>query len=1099
MVLLARKDEEGNTQALYDHLHGAGRLASGFEDEFADISRTAAVLHDVGKVAQQFQTYLLSDDGHRGDVQHARQGAFVVNDFFESKGEIEEIAKEILELAISKHHGGLPDCIDESGNRAFLLGFTESDKSNEKYAYQEIKRGLNGLALDLQSNFRGSAEDIACFLKKIKSLRLSKDSIYFYLGLLVKLIYSRLVDADRTDAACFETRKQYRPNAVDWQNLISRLDKSMRSFDSSSEINRIRHQINEQCCLAGARETGIYRLSIPTGGGKTLASLNFALHHALKTGKRRIIYVIPYLSITTQTAKTFRDVLGLNSDSDVLLEHYSTAGMQRSADVADNASSEFEDAGEHQRKLAAERWDNPIIVTTMVEFLETVMSARGTKLRKFHNMADSVIIFDEIQSLPMNTINLFNEIVSFLSKITNSTILLCSATQPLLEKTKRENLLLSEKPDLIAETESYEDKLRRTRIVASAENKSCDELGQIIYQQARKNGNCLAIVNLKKEAREIFQCLERLDVNHEFELIHLSTAMCGRHRTDCLNRIGALLDPGNPKPVICVSTQLIEAGVDISFACVVRAMAGLDSIMQAAGRCNRNGESVEPKNVYVYPLKDEDSMERYLPDIAMGKQLTFEVQIGLEDSDLSNDVDIRNRWIAYLQRSQHKLGKDIFGEDLYTPTTNFPKKVVSSDANAKLLSANDSTNFTFRGRFSSKEQALLVDSASSQKINSTLRWLVNNHGTLTGNQAIVVWAIKRPEEKPVLNPQSGSFDFDDFFSPIADESKALHDDISDALNVTNVQYAKIFSRVLRGYEGAEDLKKHNDPMVVVILDAATTGRLGVTFYCELQKDEYIKRILQWHVDAAWPLTFFKKSIVEGAERVNVVQYEGAPSFTDIINCACGMSDRSSKNYKRFAKDVKERLIECMFGGAQFPMSILNAACHKVTRPMGYDNIRVWRRDFEIACSLWKKHYIDETRKQHRQEDVITMYLEPNRDDRDYLYGRLLALADNFEESVLRKQGVKDRPTNAIKLMSNFTAKPYTTWGTLWKQLTPYLKSANGGSWFRNEVDDVMALFKEGDFEDNKALSPMFLLGYSCQRRASKRKAQEISQKNNSNN
>ena len=480
MVLLARKDEEGNTQTLYDHLHGAGRLASGFEDEFADISRTAAVLHDVGKVAQQFHTYLLSDDGHRGDVQHARQGAFVVNDFFESKGEIEEIAKEILELAISKHHGGLPDCIDESGNRAFLLGFTESDKSNEKYAYQEIKRGLNGLALDLQSNFRGSAEDIACFLKKIKSLGMSKDSIYFYLGLLVKLIYSRLVDADRTDAAC-------------------------------------------------------------------------------------------------------------------------------------------------------------------------------------------------------------------------------------------------------------------------------------------------------------------------------------------------------------------------------------------------------------------------------------------------------------------------------------------------------------------------------------------------------------------------------------------------------------------------------------------SGRLGVTFYCELQKDEYIKRILQWHVDAAWPLTFFKKSIVEGAERVNVVQYEGAPSFTDIINCACGTSDRSSKSYKRFAKDVKERLIECMFGGAQFPMSILNAACHKVTRPMGYDNIRVWRRDFEIACSLWKKHYIDETRKQHRQEDVITMYLEPNRDDRDYLYGRLLALADNFEESVLRKQGVKDRPTNAIKLMSNFTAKPYTTWGTLWKQLMPYLKSANGGSWFRNEVDDVMALFKEGDFEDNKALSPMFLLGYSCQRRASKRKAQEISQKNNSNN
>lgn len=259
----------------------------------------------------------------------------------------------------------------------------------------------------------------------------------------------------------------------------------------------------------------------------------------------------------------------------------------------------------------------------------------------------------------MNTINLFNEIVSFLSKITNSTILLCSATQPLLEKTKRENLLLSEKPDLIAETESYEDKLRRTRIVASTENKSCDELGQIIYQQARENGNCLAIVNLKKEAREIFQCLERLDVNHEFELIHLSTAMCGRHRTDCLNRIGALLDPGNPKPVICVSTQLIEAGVDISFACVVRAMAGLDSIMQAAGRCNRNGESVEPKNVYVYPLKAEDSMERYLPDIAMGKQLTLQIMENYPGKDLlSSNIAMACRCslASYIFQKKHRGG-----------------------------------------------------------------------------------------------------------------------------------------------------------------------------------------------------------------------------------------------------------------------------------------------------------------------------------------------------------------------------------------------------------------------------------------------------------
>lgn len=172
----------------------------------------------------------------------------------------------------------------------------------------------------------------------------------------------------------------------------------MKSFDSTSEINKIRQQITEQCRQAGSRETGIYRLSVPTGGGKTLASLNFALHHALETGKRRIIYVIPYLSITSQTVATFRNMLGLDADSNIVLEHYSTAGLQNSGNTGSIGTSEEEDVKERQRKLASERWDNPIIVTTMVEFLETVMSARGTKLRKFHNMANSVIIFDEIRN-----------------------------------------------------------------------------------------------------------------------------------------------------------------------------------------------------------------------------------------------------------------------------------------------------------------------------------------------------------------------------------------------------------------------------------------------------------------------------------------------------------------------------------------------------------------------------------------------------------------------------------------------------------------------------------------------------------------------------
>lgn len=435
----------------------------------------------------------------------------------------------------------------------------------------------------------------------------------------------------------------------------------------------------------------------------------------------------------------------------------------------------------------------------------------------------------------------------------------------------------------------------------------------------------------------------------------------------------------------------------------------------------------------------------------------------------------------------------MFGEDLYTPILNFPKKIVSVNGNAKLLSANDSSNFTYRGRFASKEEALRVDGETSQKIHSTLQWLVNNHGTITDTQAIVICSVKNPNEKPKLDPQEGSYDFGSLFSPAVVEPETPRNDVADALIATNFQYAKVFSKVLRGYGNANKLKKHTDPMMIVILDAATSGRLSVTYYRELSRDEYVESILQWHVDAAWPLKIYDK------EKEKFVTYEGAPPFADIISCAYDVSDRSSKAYKRFAKNTKKQLIECMFGGELLPRSILDATYHRVTKPMGYDVPGAWLRDFEIACSLWKKHYIDDARKQNKQEDTISMYLEPTRNDRDYLYGRLLALADRFENGVLYKQGISDtRPTNAVKLMSNFVAKPFTTWGTLWKQLMPYLKSANGAPWFQNSVDEVMALFKEGDFEDNRALSPLFLLGYSCQRRESMRKAQEASQKSKEN-
>lgn len=486
-----------------------------------------------------------------------------------------------------------------------------------------------------------------------------QNSLYFAMGLYTKYIYSRLIDADRLDTACFNQGEKEQSRKPDWTDLIERFESHLGGFDNTSKVNQIRARISQQCLDSSARPTGIYRLSVPTGGGKTLASFRFALHHAQQTGKSHIIYVIPYLSITTQTSRDLRKFLDLADDDDTLLEHYSSAANQGEQK---GMSEQERDEREKKRQEAAQRWDNPVVVTTMVQFLETVMSSHGTDLRKFHNMADSVIVFDEIQALPINTIHLFDEVVSFLAKILNSTILLCTATQPPLESTERKNLLISKEPDLISESEGYRERLRRTNIVASADEKSVEEVADRVLQLALEDGSCLAIVNLKSEARRIYERVMEDQRAQECEVIHLSTSMCGRHRRDQIERMETLLNPVNDcirkgetykgKPVICISTQLIEAGVDVSFACVVRAMAGLDSILQAAGRCNRSGESETPKNVYVYPIANESGLSK-LQDIAIGKEIT----LGLLHDYPKADLQSKDMLDAFYREYFHERSK----------------------------------------------------------------------------------------------------------------------------------------------------------------------------------------------------------------------------------------------------------------------------------------------------------------------------------------------------------------------------------------------------------------------------------------------------------
>ncbi|SCC79663.1 CRISPR-associated endonuclease/helicase Cas3 [Bifidobacterium commune] len=669
--LMARKTADGRLQTLHDHLHETGLLAEGFETWYSDTARLVGEIHDLGKASQSFQRYLLLGEGKRGEIPHAKQGAFEISELNAGDGCFGELTQDMTEAIVASHHGDLPDFLDAEGQYSFTDEISDECKENPKYSWAEIKKNLSELQIPVQRDFERSERDGQELVKSISGYA-SGSSFDFAMGLYVKYMYSRLVDADRFDAMCFEKGIKPINDCVSWDVYIDHFEKYIMRFTSRSLINDMRTRISEECLKASGKPTGIYKLSVPTGGGKTLASLRFALHHAKNTGKQHIIYVSPYLTITEQTTATFREALGISVNSDSLLEHYSSVSISDDDDQREN------------RRLAAQRWANPFVVTTMVQFLESAMASRGTKLRKFHNMANSVIIFDEVQSLPLNMVNLFNEVVSFLSRVLGSTIVLCTATQPLIDTTRRKNLALSEEPDLIQVSEQDIAQSRRTEIIVSSEDKTVDQFADEVYKRAKEGGNCLAIVNLKSEARAVFRRLQQLNANEKFKLIHLSTSMCGAHRKYQIEYARTLLDSG--EPVICVSTQLIEAGVDISFKRVVRAMAGLDSILQAAGRCNRSGESPVPQPVYVFSIRDERGLD-HLPDIKDGKRITQELVYDYPAEDLQSGFMIHEFYKRYFAKKDQGSYMDYVLPDAGKGTTVYD-----------LLSKNEAGRGSYRNR-----------------------------------------------------------------------------------------------------------------------------------------------------------------------------------------------------------------------------------------------------------------------------------------------------------------------------------------------------------------------------------------------------------------
>lgn len=477
----------------------------------------------------------------------------------------------------------------------------------------------------------------------------------------------------------------------------------------------------------------------------------------------------------------------------------------------------------------------------------------------------------------------------------------------------------------------------------------------------------------------------------------------------------------------------------------------------------------------------------------------FAVRTGNSVINVWESEELRDLWMEYVLGS-NSLTKSLFdymsGLDVGKIATQHPKNINSTTGNAKLLSCNDKTEFTFRGRFAKQDDAIIIDYENSQKVHQMLRWLISNYGYSADSQVIVAWAVddnKEVQEKLYDNSYSL---FEDTQADIQTEGEKLE----EVKGQIYADYAVKLRSVLQGYRNANVLKQHARKICIAAFDSATTGRMGLVFYQELSEEEYLEKIVQWHEDTSYFLTAWKKPPDENSEqKLSLVEYIGAPSYDEIIFAIYG-KNRGDKSYDILKKKTRKQLLECMFGNFAFPKNMVAMAVNRASRPMSFvDNNgkfseNDWRRSVNISCALIRRYYKKET-------EEIPLELERERSDRDYLFGRLLAVADKLERTALYKADKQDtRTTNALKLMSAYQVKPYSTWGQLYNQLIPYRNQLYGAGYYQSLIDEIMALFKSGDFEDNTPLSPLYLLGYSAQNRAlmKKDKIEQSEETNNDN-
>ena len=547
-----KEDAEGNLrpesewQPLSDHLRRVSDLAAGFARPLGleSEARIAGLLHDLGKYRDEFQSYLRRQRQSSADTQHSVYGAAWATD------------RDLLASAfgVAGHHAGLRDLCD--------LQQMVADPT------RQFERVLP----EIVHRFEAELGPLPEPPKPPSWAAVSELSAECY----VRLLFSCVVDADRSDTACWPQNPPA-DRMLEAERLLSlvRAERDRKSATNpGSPLGKLRNDVFDACVAKGALSQGFFSLTVPTGGGKTLSSMAFALSHAKHHGLRRVIVVIPYLSIIEQNAAEYRRIFGDN----VVLENHSAA--EPSADADEEEKSRLD--------LVAENWDAPVIVTTSVQFLESLFAARPARCRKLHRVARSIVVFDEVQTMPAHMLQPAFSMFRELARNYGVSFVFSSATQPAFRRSSSlpDGFAADELHEIVPEPPKLFRQLRRVNYHLPQKEETLD--WPQLSERLAESKQALCVVNLVRHANQLWEQLTAR-LSSEERPFHLSAAMCPQHRLDSLKEIRSRLDPKNRQPCRVIATQLIEAGVDVDFPVVWRALGPLDSIVQVAGRCNREG------------------------------------------------------------------------------------------------------------------------------------------------------------------------------------------------------------------------------------------------------------------------------------------------------------------------------------------------------------------------------------------------------------------------------------------------------------------------------------------------------------------------------